>query len=353
MLPRINLLVSLAIPLFALACVPEDGEQPGGESLPLDSDSDSNGLDALPEVFVIASGDEPDVDEPERWDEDLPVVLPPWWKCGDGEVDSWEQCDNGELNSHYGECTEICQKPWCGDGYHHPSEECDLGSENGQSLNDYGSCTASCTIATGCGDGVVQPDLEECDHGVGGSPTCAPNCRWYRRIVFVTAETYSGAQIGGIEGADAKCRDSAANGGLPFHEDFRAWLSVRDDNDPGDLSATPSAWLEPVGEDNQFMRTDGLVVANSVEDLLNKDLLNPISLTAAGEHVGGVEVWSNTVPGGVFASEHDCDDWSSNSAFGRRGFSSATTAAWMDYLAKVDCSNALRLYCVEQPGDGN
>lgn len=351
---RTSLLLIPTIPLLVLACVPEGGDGPGGDFSITDFDSDSDAFDALPEVLVSASGVDPDDEEPERWDADVPVVLPPWWKCGDGELDSWEQCDNGGLNSEYGECTPKCQEPWCGDGYHHPSEECDLGPANGQQLNVYGSCSASCEIATGCGDGVVQPDyLEECDHGAGGSPTCAPNCRWYRRVVFVTAETYTGAELGGTAGADGLCQDSAKNGGLPFHESFRAWLGVKDDNDPDDQSANPSSWLKPVGEDNEFMRMDGLVVAESVHDLLNNDLLNPIQLTAAGENLGGVPVWSNILPGGTYASEYDCDNWTSDSGFGRWGTSGSTTSTWTDSGMKLYCNNALHLYCVEQPGNGN
>jgi hypothetical protein len=48
-------------------------------------------------------------------------------------------------------------------------------------VNDgtYGHCTADCKFGPFCGDGVLQPDSEECDDGVNLSPYggCAPGCK--------------------------------------------------------------------------------------------------------------------------------------------------------------------------------
>lgn len=346
MLPRTSL-VFLSLLLLPLACVPEGSEIPGEPSSP-DSGSDSDALDALPEVIISASGADPDEEDPVRWDEDLPVVLPPWWKCGDGEVDSWEQCDNGELNSEYGECTPICQKPWCGDGYHHPSEECDLGSENGQDLNAYGSCTASCKIATGCGDGVVQPDLEECDHGAGGSPTCAPNCKWFGRIMFVTQGKFTGGEIGGIVGANAIC-ESEAQGKFANADTFRAWLSTG--------AESVSDWLEEDMANSSIMRPDGAVIADTLELLKQTEgnLGAPILVTAAGVELASEAVWTNTSSGGLSEGSDSCDSWTSSADddYGRRGLSGEISKAWTSINGKVDCASARRLYCLEQPTVGN
>ena len=101
--------------------------------------------------------------------------------CGDGLVDSanGEACDSGEDNGKYGFCNSDCSAlmPKCGDGKIQRSEncdgytncvvieglnaneECDDGTENGE----YGKCNLECTGISRCGDGVQQLGYENCD----------------------------------------------------------------------------------------------------------------------------------------------------------------------------------------------
>src|SRR5262245_23337003 len=68
--------------------------------------------------------------------------------CGNGTVESGEECDLGPANAPDGQCTPDCLIATCGDGYHNPDfEECDDGNTN--NMDD---CVANCLIAT-CGDG--------------------------------------------------------------------------------------------------------------------------------------------------------------------------------------------------------
>ncbi len=72
------------------------------------------------------------------------------------------------------ECSSIC-----GDGMVASTEVCDDGPNNGMG---YGFCAADCTPGPRCGDGVVEPGIEECDNGTNGSGyyredgDCAPGC---------------------------------------------------------------------------------------------------------------------------------------------------------------------------------
>ncbi|MCA9715017.1 MAG: hypothetical protein KC468_10060 [Myxococcales bacterium] len=349
MLPRISLIVSLSLPTFALACVPTDDELPGSD--PHAPESDSDALVEIPERFVSASAGEPGDDDPERWDEDLPVVLPPWWKCGDNVVDSWEACDDGALNGEHKQCTPKCQLATCGDGYIHTDEECDNGSANGQSPGSYGSCTANCTVDVGCGDWIVQPQNEECDEGPWGDMNCTPHCEWFGRVMFVTQGTYTGSQIGGIAGADEICQNEA-EGLLASPGSFRAWLSTG--------TESVSDWIAEDMENSKIMRPDGEVVADTLALLKANNLNAPILVTAAGDEILNAGVWTNTTPEGHAASGDgenvdDCGGWETDVGFSYRGMNMALDSSWTIFGDLVKCSAARHLYCLEQPepGDGN
>jgi len=96
--------------------------------------------------------------------------------CGNGVVDSEEECDEGEANSLNGECLPNCKLATCGDGYHwEDGEECD----DGDTSNTNG-CLNDCNLAT-CGDGYVWVGEEDCDDGDLNSDTepdaCRTDCR--------------------------------------------------------------------------------------------------------------------------------------------------------------------------------
>jgi len=94
--------------------------------------------------------------------------------CGDGTVDPFEECDDGNNIDGDG-CNAECLLPKCGDGFLDEGEECDDFN-----LLNCDGCTDACTIESGpiCGDGILLPDCgEECDDGnnVDGDG-CQGNC---------------------------------------------------------------------------------------------------------------------------------------------------------------------------------
>lgn len=103
-----------------------------------------------------------------RWSGCQPVS-----QCGDGVVDTGEQCDDGNRSDN-DSCTNSCKTNVCGDhALNVGVEECDNGTaENGAACRtaDYGStcvaCTAQCrmTASSGgyCGDDIRQ-GTEQCD----------------------------------------------------------------------------------------------------------------------------------------------------------------------------------------------
>jgi cysteine-rich repeat protein len=95
--------------------------------------------------------------------------------CGNGVVDSGEECDLGAENSDNGPCTASCTLAECGDGAHYEGfEECDDGNTSNSD-----ACVSGCLLAT-CGDGFMQSGVEECDDGNdvetdGCTSACTPS----------------------------------------------------------------------------------------------------------------------------------------------------------------------------------
>jgi uncharacterized repeat protein (TIGR03806 family) len=82
--------------------------------------------------------------------------------CGDGTVDTGEECDDGN-NANGDGCSSACALEFCGDGAvnNNGTEQCD----DGNNLDGDG-CAFNCTIeiVPACGDGNVDTG-EECDDG--------------------------------------------------------------------------------------------------------------------------------------------------------------------------------------------
>jgi cysteine-rich repeat protein len=96
-------------------------------------------------------------------------------KCGNGELDAGEECDDGNRDDNDA-CTNKCKVAQCGDGSVETGvEECDDGNRD---END--GCTIDCKLAR-CGDGIVETGVEECDDGdTNGTPgdPCQADCKF-------------------------------------------------------------------------------------------------------------------------------------------------------------------------------
>lgn len=167
--------------------------------------------------------------------------------------------------------------------------------------------------------------------------------------VFVTSTTYNG-NLGGLVGADSKCQARAVAAGLPGT--FKAWLS------DGTTSASSRLDHSTVN----YVRTDGVVVANGWSDLTDATLDAVICKDENSNIVGTCtasrDVWTNTQTNGSARTSH-CLVWTSNQGAesGYTGGSSWSDLSWT--AATTDTCNTLkRLYCFEQetgtpPGGGS
>jgi cysteine-rich repeat protein len=135
--------------------------------------------------------------------------------CGNGIVTAPERCDDGNRNNEDA-CRNDCRFNVCGDGFRKPaSEQCDDGN-----TNPADGCTNACTI---CGNGIVTPP-ERCDDGNRNDEDacrndCQPNvCNdGFRNPA--TEQCDDGNRVDG-DGCDSNCTLTAcANGILTADEE--------------------------------------------------------------------------------------------------------------------------------------
>lgn len=219
-----------------------------------------------------------------------------------------------------------CTLSLCGNGETDVGESCD----DGNTTNGDG-CSESCTTEPTDGVGGGQP--------VSGS-----------RRVFVTSIGYTG-NLGGLEGADAKCQEranAASLGGI-----WRAWLSTNS-------QSAASRLTHPV---QGYRRTDGAVISESWTGLVTGSPLVAPELTEYGvqtPYVGAGSVtgcswaagyffhpWTATTNEGAYSGP-DCDGWTSTSATGRVGLGGYSLSQWTNWCPGFGCSSSQPLYCFEQ-----
>ncbi|PCC69088.1 Myxococcus cysteine-rich repeat-containing protein [Nannocystis exedens] len=304
-------------------------------------------------------------------EEDCSVT--PSFQCGNGELDLDEQCDDGNTIDDDG-CQSDCTKtPVCGDGTQAPGELCDDGN-----ASDEDACLGGCVPAT-CGDGKVWAGNELCDDGVlngayghcsddcsGPGPSCGDQLRngaeecddgnlfddddcsnecLAPRIVFATAATYSG-DLGGLDGADAKCLEAAQALALPPDVEWSAWLS--------DATADPATSDRfDTLYSGYYKLTTGEVVAHGWGELTTLPLQAAIGIDETGTPLDlPAPVWSNTFRNGTRIGADHCDSWTSSAVetLGRLGVAGATNTTWSDAPANnpADCSQLLHLYCFQR-----
>jgi len=146
---------------------------------------------------------------------------------------------------------------------------------------------------TGCG-----PD-QICSGGVCLVPACGAGgpCR-----VFLSSIRYDG-NLGGLNGADAKCQDLANAAGLPGS--YKAWLS--------DSTSSPSSRFVP--STGPYQLVTGTTIAANFTDLTDGPLLAPITVTETGGGFGSSErVWTHSLSNGNAGADPGahCANWSTN-----------------------------------------
>ena len=126
------------------------------------------------------------------------------------------------------------------------------------------------------------------DTTVDAGYTLKPN------LMFVTSALVNG-NLGGLAGADARCKDAAAAANLPGN--YVAYLSSINGNTPIDA---PSR----VGTASGWVRYDGRAVMNSIVQMDRGALVNPPVLTETGADASATQflsAWTGTSSTGTYA----------------------------------------------------
>jgi hypothetical protein len=157
--------------------------------------------------------------------------------------------------------------------------------------------------------------------------------------VFVTSSQFNG-DLGGLDGADAKCQSAAEAAELPGT--WVAWLS-----DGGDTNA-----IERI-PDGQYRLLDETVIAEDKGDLIDGDLESPINRNEFGEEQGEA-VWTGTSASGVGSSGDPCSNWTSQTGIAEcsddpsecamLGNSNSSDFTWTQGPHE-SCSELASLYC--------
>ncbi len=281
--------------------------------------------------------------------------------CGDGVVSADEACDDGLAgNDDSRFCTANCMLNVCGDGKLFVGWElCDEGAANS---DEYGSlCGSQCEPGPRCGDHKLQAEFETCDLGLGNGGAkgdeqgilCDASCRAERLRGFVTETAFSGA-LGGLFGADLKCRAAAKAAGLAEPERFYAFLST------GDIHAKQR--FEKVATSWPYVLVTGKKFADSFAALIETGPLGEgLLVTEHGHALYKANVATNTQPGGIsFNADQHCQAWTSAEDIykARLGLTAVTVdspdkTAWKDELwwtgfLDRPCNKTLfHLYCLE------
>lgn len=198
----------------------------------------------------------------------------------------------------------------------------------------------------------MAPGHEICDPGAPVDPMggefipCGQECRYEGRVAFLSSELYNGKELGGLVGADAKCRQLARTFDLERFHTYRAWLS--------DGTSDPASSFDHASV--PYVLLSGVAIADSFDDLVLTGPAVGITITDTYEAISDIRVWTHTTLAGTeIMDDHHCDQWTSDAynevaMTGRNSVPAEIQKTWADegwwtrYIEN-SCNTQYRLYC--------
>ena len=164
-------------------------------------------------------------------------------------------------------------------------------------------------------------------------------------VMFYTSRTWKG-NFGGIEGADAWCQEIAGRADLSG-----IWKAVISGSSKSILDRFNN-WFS---SDQMFVNMGSDVIANSVSDLFDGELINPVLYREKGktpiELSDSYSPWTGSTPLGE-SSQNTCNDWTINPGKrlnGIMGDYDKTSSRWIEWTYSSCLRNKESLYCVRIP----
>lgn len=148
--------------------------------------------------------------------------------------------------------------------------------------------------------------------------------------------TWSEAAQGttGIEAGDSICNNLAADSGLPWQGNYKAWLS-------DDSVIAPDRFAS----DGPWYRPDGIQIAESKADLIDGSLFSALIQTEEGLYSAFQLIWTGTNADGSL-NANNCGNWESEVGMGSLGRAGDTNSAWTQ-TGQYPCDETtLRIYCL-------
>ncbi len=176
-------------------------------------------------------------------------------------------------------------------------------------------------------------------------PLAVPAAEPNEKTVFVTNESFKGKNLGGLTGADDKCRTEADDpASIVPSGNYLAWLS--DGTDSPDTRFTKSS--------HPYILPDGSKIAEDYSDLTDGSILHPLDMEATGNRINGADkFWTGTFADGKSASHSvTCTGWKADPLTyhkGMHGQTDLTTSSWSTLHANDSCTTSYsRLLCFQQ-----
>ena len=155
--------------------------------------------------------------------------------------------------------------------------------------------------------------------------------------VFVSSVTFS-PTMGSVPAYDNECNILATGAGLnnPAGNAFVAWVSS-----PNSLARNR------LGTARGFVRPDGVPVADSLDSLLNQNVIfNPIRIDEFGNDVGARSVLTGTQANGSLGPSN-CFNWTSSSGIFTAGQATDGPGFWTQG-GQGSCNGSYSIYCFEK-----
>ena len=246
-----------------------------------------------------------------------------------------QECDGICLN---GTCSSCSAEHRCPAGMHCNNGSCVVNCPDCLRSNSQGQCVPDSSVNREvCGP---QSSPGVCCSGMCCSGCCNAEQMCGPCVVLATPADHTG-ELGGLDGADAKCQEYADTDPVSYPGTYRAWLSDSTDS-PSTRFRCHAASCSSRGyaKPGRAVR----MIASDWADLTDGAL--SVSISDQGEWV-----WTNTrpdgTPGGDWEDGH-CENWTSSNALnGNVGYDNQVTGEWTVYY-HTGCNSEQPLYCVQQ-----